>query len=234
MRSIGPILGGAIIMILCGGLIMLGDMKVRPAAARAQSLNTLRQIGLALNAYHELHGRFPAAASRDKNGQPLLSWRVALLPFLEADDLYREIRQDEKWDSPHNSRLLNRMPGVFRSPRNRPDDPGATYYQVFTGDGAVFEDPTGLTLDEIRNGRGLENTLLVVEAADPVPWTQPIDLVNAWGQPLPRLGGRFHGESGLGGVYYLCALFADGSARYFTEEDEEPSAGSFRGKGKGW
>src|SRR5438132_1102809 len=84
----------------------------------------------------------------------------------EVDDLYREFRLDEKWDSPHNSRLLNRMPGAFRSPRNGPDDPGATYYQVFTGEGAVFENPTGLTRDEIRNGRGLENTLLVVEAAD--------------------------------------------------------------------
>ena len=59
------------------------------------------------------------------------------------------------------------------------------------------------------------------EAADAVPWTRPIDLVHTSGQPLPRLGGRFYGESGLGGVYYLCALFADGSARYFTEHDEE-------------
>jgi hypothetical protein len=221
MRRIGPILGGGIIVILCGGLMMLGDMKVRPAAARAQSLNTLHQIGLALNSYHEVFGHFPAAAIRDKDGQPLLSWRVALLPFLEADDLYREFRQDEKWDSPHNSRLLNRMPGAFRSPRNGPNDLGATYYQVFTGDGAVFANPTGLTRDEIRNGRGLENTLLVVEAAEAVPWTRPIDLVNASGHPLPALGGRFHGDSGLGGVYYLCALFADGSARFFTEHDEE-------------
>ena len=78
-----------------------------------------------------------------------------------------------------------------------------------------------LTRDEIGNGRGLENTLLVVEAADAVPWTRPIDLVNVSGHPLPRLGGRFYGESGLGGVYYLCTLFADGSTRYFTEEDED-------------
>src|SRR6266851_218430 len=97
MRSIGSILAGGIIIILCGGLMMFGDMKVRPAAARAQSLNTLRQIGLALNSYHEVHGHFPAAAIRDKDGQPLLSWRVALLPFLEAEDLYHEFRQDEKW-----------------------------------------------------------------------------------------------------------------------------------------
>ena len=69
MRGIGSILAGGIIIILCGGLIMLGDMKVRPAAARAQSLNALRQIGLAMNSYHEAHGHFPAAAIRDR-GQP--------------------------------------------------------------------------------------------------------------------------------------------------------------------
>jgi hypothetical protein len=94
MRKIATILGGGIILILCGGLMMLGDMKVRPAAARAQSLNTLYQIGLAMNSYHEVHGHFPAAAIRDKDGQPLLSWRVTLLPFLEQEDLYRDFRLD--------------------------------------------------------------------------------------------------------------------------------------------
>ena len=62
---------------------------------------------------------------------------------------------------------------------------------------------------------GAANTILVVEAAEPVPWTKPHDLAflpaNPWapggqGEPLPRLGGLF--ERG----YH--ALFCDGSVRF--------------------
>ena len=38
---------------------------------------------------------------------------------------------------------------------------------------------------------GLENTVLVVEAADPVPWTKPAELAFAPECSLPPLGGRF-------------------------------------------
>ncbi len=45
-----------------------------------------------------------------------LSWRVALLPFLDKQDLYDEFHHDEPWDSPHNLKLVDKMPKVFRSP----------------------------------------------------------------------------------------------------------------------
>ncbi len=52
-------------------------------AARSQGSNTLKQLALALHMYHDAHGRFPPAFTTDKEGNPLLSWRVAVLPYVE-------------------------------------------------------------------------------------------------------------------------------------------------------
>ncbi len=50
-----------------------------------------------------------------KSGEPLLSWRVALLPFLGKAEyaLYQKFRLDEPWDSEHNRPLADQMPDVF-------------------------------------------------------------------------------------------------------------------------
>ena len=52
-------------------------------ARRAQCVNNLKQIGLAMHNYHSIYGQFPPAAITDKNGKPLLSWRVAILGILK-------------------------------------------------------------------------------------------------------------------------------------------------------
>src|SRR5262249_39005449 len=77
--------------------------------------NNLRQLGLAIRQYHEQHGNLPPAAISDPGGKPLLSWRVAILPYLGKDgaELYKKFRLTEAWDSPHNKKLLEKMPGIF-------------------------------------------------------------------------------------------------------------------------
>ena len=76
---------------------------------------------------------------RDKEGRPLQSVRVALLPFLEEDDMYRQFHFDEPWDSPHNSQFLNRMPKVYQSVGNEPPHPSQTFYRLVMGPGTAFE-----------------------------------------------------------------------------------------------
>ena len=66
----------------------------------ANTQQSLRRLALALHNYHDVHKRFPTAASYDDQGKPLLSWRVHLLPFLGQHELYRQFRLDEPWDSP--------------------------------------------------------------------------------------------------------------------------------------
>ena len=121
-----------------GGQKAEADPKVGQKE-RDKSETNLRMIALAMHNYigNSKETRFPPAAIR-KDGKPLLSWRVALLPHLEQQALYDQFHLDEPWNSPHNKKLLNKMPDVY-APVIRTDEPrGSTYYQVFTGPGALF------------------------------------------------------------------------------------------------
>jgi hypothetical protein len=55
---------------------------------RAQCGNHLKQIGLALQNYHDTYNSFPPAYIADANGKPMHSWRVLILPFMEQKPLY--------------------------------------------------------------------------------------------------------------------------------------------------
>ncbi|MBN2216637.1 MAG: DUF1559 domain-containing protein [Pirellulales bacterium] len=147
---------------------------VREDAMRACSINNLKQIGLAMHTWHIAHNAFPPAASRDKDGKPLLSWRVHILPYIEEEKLYREFHLDEPWDSPHNKKLIGRMPMVYRDPAGRAAK-GATRYQVPVGPGTLFEGKQGRSIRDVTDGT--TNTIMTVEtdAAHAVPWTKPDD-----------------------------------------------------------
>src|SRR5438045_1511259 len=76
---------------------------------RLTSSNNLKQIALAFHSFHDTYGGMPAAAICDKAGKPLLSWRVAILPWIEEGALYKQFKLDEPWDSKHNKALLKKM-----------------------------------------------------------------------------------------------------------------------------
>ncbi len=70
----------------------------------------------------------------------MLSWRVAILPFLNQGALYKQFKLDEHRDGPNNKKLLSRMPRIYRVP-NQDARATDTYYQGFAGPGTMF-DPT--------------------------------------------------------------------------------------------
>jgi prepilin-type processing-associated H-X9-DG protein len=177
-------------------------------ARRAQCTNNLKQIGLAMHNYHEANARLPAAAITDKNGRPLLSWRVAMLPYLESNSLYSQFHLDEPWDSPHNLSLFEAMPLVYACPSDKTLKPGMTGYQAVIGSNTAFTpDFTPLKFEDFTDG--LAWTLLVGESRRLVPWTKPEDLPLDMNLPLSGLGSH-HGYHNNG----LNALFADGSVRF--------------------
>ena len=140
--------------------------------------------------YADQHGSLPPAATYSPDGTPLLSWRVLLLPYVEQKELYDQFHLDEPWDSSHNLALLPKMPRIFEHFHGRTTlEPYTTYYRVFVGPGAAFEGAKGVSLKDFADGTS--NTLLIVEAADAVPWTRPAELPFSPDLPLPALGGHF-------------------------------------------
>jgi hypothetical protein len=158
----------------------------------------MKQIALAMHVYADEHqGRLPPAAIYGKDGQALLSWRVLLLPYLEQRELYAKFHLDEPWDSPHNQPLLKEMPKIYVRPMSSgAADKYGTIYQAFVGKGTVFESKEGMSLGELTNRGSMSSTMLIVDAAERVPWTKPDDLVYAEDQPLPAFGG-LHRDRGF-------------------------------------
>jgi hypothetical protein len=148
--------------------------KVQDAAAQAQSLNNLKQIALAMHSYHDVNDGFPPAAVCDKKGNPQLSWRVLILPYIEQNNLYLEFKLDEPWDSAHNKKLLDKMPKTYAIPGKTKEGASDTYYRVFVGKGAGFDWITGTKINAITDGTS--NTIMCVTASTAVPWTKPDEL----------------------------------------------------------
>jgi len=204
----------------------LEQMKkiMREKAEAVQRLNRLKMIGLAFHEYAATNANFPPAyitkgykptlpsnnfpgpkpaaeAPSAKDGKPLLSWRVAILPMIGEEALYKQFHLDEPWDGPHNSKLLDKMPDIYRTPGRSTD--GKTSIMVFAGKNTVFDGDHAMPFSEIRDG--LSNTILAVEAGPDkaVPWTKPEDLPFDPKDPAAALG-----QAPAGG---FAALFCDGA-----------------------
>ncbi|TWT59099.1 hypothetical protein KOR42_24880 [Thalassoglobus neptunius] len=173
-------------------------------AKKLNVMNRLKQIGLAMHTFYDKYGSFPPSASYNDAGQPLLSWRVHLLPFLDQQELYEQFHLDEPWDSEHNSQLINQIPDVFQPESLALSLSGRTTFCVPVGESTIFNGKTGVTFPEITDGTS--NTVMVVNVpnSEAVVWTQPTDLkVDVEDLHAAIFGNRDSAR----------ALFGDGSAR---------------------
>lgn len=152
---------------------------VRIAHLKHAAQLALRDIGMGLHNYASANnGDALLISGMSKNGlhtnpntKPLLSWRVAILPYIEQAGLYQQFKFDEPWDSEHNKKLIEKMPDIFRS-KTKISKPGMTHLQQVIGPQCFM--PGRFNIGNIPDGT--MNTLAVAEIAEPVIWTKPDDL----------------------------------------------------------
>jgi|GEM_PF-1514583 len=181
--------------------------EARNAARSMAGMNNMKQIGIAFHNFHEVYKRFPVGEFPEgglikyKDGKPLLSWRVYLLPFIEQQPLFSQFKLDEPWDSPHNMALLDEMPDVYKSPSSA-DGTNKTRYLAPVGPSSILGEKRIVRFRDISDGTA--NTAMLVEAGEDkaVPWTKPEDLTYDPKNPVGSLGKI--GDS-------LTILMADGS-----------------------
>ena len=128
---------------------------------------------LAMHNYYDVWRSFPLAAGVGADwdpttGQPYLSWRVYLLPYLGYNALFKQFHLNEPWNSPNNIQLLNEMPEVFRT-RGLPGNTDLSGFKLLVGNGAYTyttssTDPNNGSVPRIANVKdGPANTFGVLE-----------------------------------------------------------------------
>jgi hypothetical protein len=224
---------------------------VRRAAARSQCANNLKQIALGLHNYADTNpvGYRPALPAGTVPNAGLdperrLSWVVALLPYVEQDNLYKQVRLAEAWDAKDNLPATQTLLKITHCPDwGREAEPNATYLTAYLGVSGVGPDagtlPVGdrragalgqdrrLALEEVTDGTS--NTLLVLESArDNGPWARGGAATLRGLDPAERpylgagrpFGGTHFAENtvfGRGKPVGCNAAMADGSVRFLRE-----------------
>ena len=156
---------------LLAGLVL--PPVTRGLRRRDQELATssaLRKISAALHAYERQHGSFPPLYSLDSDGNPALSWRVLILPFLGEQALFQQFRLDEPWDGPNNAKLITKMPECYREVPSEESD--STYFRAIIGAKTIWSG------NSVRTRSDLSNPPIpwLVKSDEPVVWTKPEDI----------------------------------------------------------
>jgi hypothetical protein len=169
---------------------------------------------LAVVNYHEAFGCFPPAYVADRDGKPMHSWRVLILPFLSQQEVYNAYNFAEPWDGPNNRKLADRIGSIYLRLGLDSSRRETTSFVAVVGPGTAW--PGARVLSRTDFGDGLKNTLMVVEVPDGgFPWMEPKDL------EFDRMSFRINDGSGrglgsrLGGAR---AVFADDSVRTLPDD----------------
>jgi prepilin-type processing-associated H-X9-DG protein len=218
--TIAAVAFGCLAMLLVAGGLLVALLypamqSARARARRAECPNNLKQIGLALHNYHDTYGSLPPAYLPDKDGKPVHSWRVLILPFLGEQALYDQYNFDQPWDSPANQAVINQVPRVFQCPMaGLAPNSTETNYLIIAGPGTLFDGAKATKFQEVTDGTA--NTIMAVEVVNAgVSWAEPVDLdASRLSFPLSTGGPGRTGSRHPGGIH---ALFGDGSVRFLSD-----------------
>ncbi|MBR2004345.1 MAG: DUF1559 domain-containing protein [Thermoguttaceae bacterium] len=223
------LLGAAILLGATAGFLL----RLREAARDERCENNLRRIYQAFAEYADANGTYPPAFTTDAEGRKLHSWRVLLLPYLDEEALFAQIRLDEPWDSDWNSQFHSQTPNVFKC-ASTPEELGdktcrCAFSVVLSDDGkdgksekggvetAFRADGTSVAPEDLRDGAA--NTILCVERKSPVCWTAPdVELTAARVLAENEKPVRERVNFGCWHKRGANALMFDGSTRFLSEK----------------
>ena len=158
----------AIIGVLVA-LLLPAVQAAREAARRAQCVNNLKQIGLAVHNYASQHRKVPAACYQDETP----TWLVLILPFMEQSATYDLWELKAKWHWPVNQRAREAppIPGYLCPSRAR-DDARTTSVELLVTEephpgGAALSDYAGNGGNEFA---GLPNPEFPVPPQEVFEW----------------------------------------------------------------
>ena len=205
--SVMLVIAGVLVVgvLVCAGVVVVGGFYLvsgtRVAAQRMSSQNNLKQLGLAIHMYSDMHNELPPAIVKDASGKPLYSGLVLLLPYLEQDNIYQQFDKSKAWDDPANINLSKQMIPVFMNAASTDTRPGHCDYMLVGGPNAMLSETGKNTFGNILDGTS--NTIMAVEVGNGKSlesWAQPVawDPSKPFDSPNPTV---------------VNVLFGDGSVR---------------------
>ena len=205
------------VLMIVGVACYYAVYSISDAANRMHCANEIQQIALAMHCYHQAYGSFPPAYTTDSDGHPLHSWRVLLLPYLSYEELYKEIRLNEPWDSPHNREVFDKAKNPTHNFHccSATNPESETSYVMIVGPNTISDGPHSVGFGDIKDGS--ENTIMVVEIKNSgIHWAEPRDLdfaSTSFRINDPNGKGISSDHPGWAGV-----AFADGSVRFLADD----------------
>jgi prepilin-type processing-associated H-X9-DG protein len=242
-----PAVGGAdgttIAVAAVGAALLLPAVQqAREAARRTQSMNNLKQIGLAMHNFHDTFNHFPPGTIPSKKLKPeeRQSWLVPLLPYMDQAALYNEmkvnLRESAVWDDDDLQNANRLKISVFVNPSHKEGfeegEPATTDYAGWAGVGK--DAPTEKCKANKKGIFGYDRTTRMADITDGTSNTVMVSDVVAEGRGPWAQGGPatiralttspyVNGPDGIGSPHKggFHVLLADGSVRFMSEEVDE-------------
>jgi prepilin-type N-terminal cleavage/methylation domain-containing protein/prepilin-type processing-associated H-X9-DG protein len=127
------------VLSVLAALILPALGAAREAARRMDCTSRLRQIGIALHQYHELHGGLPPGWQPEPSDESAFAWSVALLPLLEQGHVDDLICRHERISSPVHARVRKQSLPIFLCP----SDVGAETFSLYPDDAGAITPAAG-------------------------------------------------------------------------------------------
>lgn len=170
---------------------MAASSIMAPVNASTTS-NRMKQFALGFHNYVSAYNAFPTYLNMSKTkAKSGLSWRVHILPFIGHNELYQEFKLDEAWDSPHNIKLLAKMPAIYLPTAEiNPTGEIKPYHTTFVapiGKKTVFGQNEPMQFRNITDGTSNTIAFVELQREHAIPWTSPEEYAFDESNPTAKL-----------------------------------------------